>query len=158
MLHPVLPRTYIRLLSFSSTGSPFHVRNPLFCTASVQARYIYRSIRNLVLEKTIRLEENCEFPSWVLESSTWQIIPQVKYSDRCFYIYCYNKGCLLQQGLCFIYSCCQSDQIEISTRPASCQTKSCISMIYRVILCTPLGSNPIFQISTFLVLRRQPWL
>ncbi|XP_023335265.1 uncharacterized protein LOC111706586 isoform X2 [Eurytemora carolleeae] len=33
-------------------------------------------LRNLVLEKTIRLEENCEFPAWVQSSPTWQIIPQ----------------------------------------------------------------------------------
>lgn len=33
-------------------------------------------LRNLVMDRKIRLEENCEFPDWVTTHQSWQIIPQ----------------------------------------------------------------------------------
>ena len=36
----------------------------------------YNGLRNFVMEKKMRLEKNCDFPSWLRQSS-WQIIIQV---------------------------------------------------------------------------------
>ena len=36
----------------------------------------YNGLRNFVMEKKMRLEKNCNFPSWLHESN-WQIIIQV---------------------------------------------------------------------------------
>ena len=40
----------------------------------------YNGLRNLVMEKRIRLEESCQFPDWLAGPQKWQIIPQVTYN------------------------------------------------------------------------------
>ena len=39
----------------------------------------YNGLRNFVMEKKMRLEKNCDFPSWLRQNS-WQIIIQVRSS------------------------------------------------------------------------------